>query len=384
VHPKLAGSLRKRREVLNGAPMDWATAETLAFGSLVLEGTPVRLSGQDSGRGTFSQRHLELYDSETGDRFIPLRHLAPNQARFDVFDSSLSEYAVMGFEFGYSVADPLTLVLWEAQFGDFANGAQILIDQFISSAESKWGQPSGLVLLLPHGYEGQGPEHSSARIERFLQLCAENNMQVVNASTPAQYFHVLRRQMHGGSDRRGVRKPLIIFTPKRMLRHPRAVSMLDELMAGTFHEILDDTAGLNPARVTRLLMCTGQVYYDLLAAREERKIEHVAIARLEQMYPFPSSGVQAILSRYPSLAEVVWVQEEPRNMGAWRFVQEQMEPILEPYRRVLRYIGRPESASTSSGSLKRHQEEQAELVESSFAAEIKSPVRKRRTARRKR
>jgi multifunctional 2-oxoglutarate metabolism enzyme len=384
VHPKLAGSLGKRREVLNGAPMDWATAETLAFGSLVLEGTPVRLSGQDSGRGTFSQRHLELYDSETGDRYIPLRHLSPNQARFDVFDSSLSEYAVMGFEFGYSVADPLTLVLWEAQFGDFANGAQILIDQFISSAESKWGQPSGLVLLLPHGYEGQGPEHSSARIERFLQLCAENNMQVVNASTPAQYFHVLRRQMHGGADRRGVRKPLIIFTPKRMLRHPRAVSMLDELMAGTFHEILDDTAGLDPARVTRLLICTGQVYYDLAASREERKIEHVAIARLEQMYPFPWSGVQAILSRYPALAEVVWVQEEPRNMGAWRFVQEQMEPVLEPYRRVLRYIGRPESASTSSGSLKRHQEEQADLVESSFAAEIKSPVRRRRNARRKR
>jgi 2-oxoglutarate decarboxylase len=384
VHPKLAGSLKKRREILHGAPMDWATAETLAFGSLVLEGTPVRLSGQDSGRGTFSQRHLELYDSETGDRFIPLRHLAPNQAHFDVYDSSLSEYAVMGFEFGYSLADPLTLVLWEAQFGDFANGAQILIDNFIASAESKWGQPSGLVLLLPHGYEGQGPEHSSARIERFLQLCAENNMQVVNASTPAQYFHVLRRQMHGGPDRRGVRKPLIIFTPKRMLRNARATSTLEELMAGTFHEILDDAAGLNPARVTRLLLCTGQVYYDLAAAREERKIEHVAIARLEQMYPFPSSGVEAILSRYPALAEVVWVQEEPRNMGAWRFVQEQMEPILEPIRRVLRYIGRLESASTSAGSLKRHQQEQAELVEGAFAAEIKSPVGKRRMARRKR
>jgi 2-oxoglutarate dehydrogenase E1 component len=290
----------------------------------------------------------------------------------------------MGFEFGYSVADPLTLVLWEAQFGDFANGAQILIDQFISSAESKWGQPSGLVLLLPHGYEGQGPEHSSARIERFLQLCAENNMQVVNASTPAQYFHVLRRQMHGGPDRRGVRKPLIIFTPKRMLRHPRAVSTLDELMAGSFHEIMDDTIGLDPARVTRVLMCSGQVYYDLLAAREERKIEHVAITRLEQMYPFPASGVQVILARYPAPAEVVWVQEEPRNMGAWRFVQGEMQSILEPSRRVLRYIGRPESASTSSGSLKRHQEEQAELVESAFAAEIQSPVRKRRMARRKR
>ena len=384
VHPKLAGSLRKRHEVLNGAPMDWATAETLAFGSLVLEGTPVRLSGQDSGRGTFSQRHLELYDSETGDRYIPLRHLSPNQARFDVFDSSLSEYAVMGFEFGYSVADPLTLVLWEAQFGDFANGAQILIDQFISSAESKWGQPSGLVLLLPHGYEGQGPEHSSARIERFLQLCAENNLQVVNASTPAQYFHVLRRQMHGGPDRRGVRKPLIIFTPKRMLRHPRAVSTLDELMTGTFHEILDEKAALNAARVTRVLMCSGQVYYDLLAAREERKIEHVAIARLEQMYPFPASGVHVILARYPASSEVVWVQEEPRNMGAWRFVQEQMQSILEPSGRVLRYIGRLESASTSSGSLKRHQQEQADLVEGAFAAEIKSPIGRRRTGRRKR
>jgi len=385
VHPKLAGTLGKRREILNGAPMDWATAETLAFGSLVLEGTPVRLSGQDSGRGTFSQRHLELYDSETGDRYIPLRHLSAEQARFDVFDSSLSEYAVMGFEFGYSLADPLTLVLWEAQFGDFANGAQILIDNFIASAESKWGQPSGLVLLLPHGYEGQGPEHSSARIERFLQLCAENNMQVVNASTPAQYFHVLRRQMHGGPDRRGVRKPLIIFTPKRMLRHPRATSLLDELMTGTFHEILDDPAKLDPAVATRLLMCSGQVYYDLLAAREERKVGHVAIVRLEQIYPFPSSGVEAILNRYPALAEVVWVQEEPRNMGAWRFVQEQMQPILEPYRRVLRYVGRAESASTSAGSLKRHQEEQADLVESAFAAEIRSTaVGRRRNARRKR
>ena len=384
VHPKLAVSLRKRREVLNGAPMDWATAETLAFGSLVLEGTPVRLSGQDSGRGTFSQRHLELYDSENGERYIPLRHLAPDQARFDVFDSSLSEYAVMGFEFGYSLADPLTLVLWEAQFGDFANGAQILIDNFIASAESKWGQPSGLVLLLPHGYEGQGPEHSSARIERFLQLCAENNMQVVNASTPAQYFHVLRRQMHGGGDRRGVRKPLIIFTPKRMLRSPRAVSTLDELMQGTFHEILDDGAAVDRARATRLLLCSGQVYYDLLAAREERKIEHVAIGRLEQIYPFPASGVQAVLDRYPQLAEVVWVQEEPRNMGAWRFVEEQMQSILDPARRTLRYVGRAESASTSAGSLKRHQQEQAELVDAAFAAEIRNSIGRRRLTKRKR
>jgi 2-oxoglutarate dehydrogenase E1 component len=383
VHPKLAGSLRKRREILSGAPMDWATAESLAFGSLVLEGTPVRLAGQDSGRGTFSQRHLELYDTETGSRYVPLRHLAPDQARFDVFDSSLSEYAVMGFEFGYSVADPLTLVMWEAQFGDFANGAQILIDQFISSAESKWGQPSGLVLLLPHGYEGQGPEHSSARIERFLQLCAENNMQVVNASTPAQYFHVLRRQMHGGADRRGVRKPLIIFTPKRMLRHHRAVSTLNDLMTGAFHEIIDDR-GIDTARASRILMCSGQVYYDLLAAREERKIENIAIVRLEQMYPFPASGVHVILGRAATSAEVVWVQEEPRNMGAWRFVEEQMRAILAPSGRQIRYIGRAESASPSTGALKRHQQEQAELVDAAFAAEIRTAVARRRPPRRKR
>ena len=227
LHPKLRGFVEKRRDVVaKGGPIDWAFGEALAFGTLVLEGTPVRLSGQDSGRGTFSQRHLAFYDSETGKRYVPLQHIAPEQGRFDVLDSSLSEYAVLGFEFGYSVADPLTLVIWEAQFGDFANGAQIMIDQFISCCEQKWGQPSGLVMLLPHGFEGQGPEHSSARIERYLTLCAENNMQVCNCTTPAQYFHLLRRQMYGGRDRRGTRKPLIIFTPKSLLRHPRAVSTL--------------------------------------------------------------------------------------------------------------------------------------------------------------
>jgi 2-oxoglutarate dehydrogenase E1 component len=370
VHPKLEGFLKKRRDLLNGAPIDWATAETLAFGGLVLEGTPVRLSGQDSGRGTFSQRHLELYDSETGRRYVPLQHLADRQARFDVFDSSLSEYAVMGFEFGYSVADPLTLVLWEAQFGDFANGAQILIDQFVASAESKWGQPSGLVLLLPHGYEGQGPEHSSARIERFLQLCAEDNIQVVNASTPAQYFHVLRRQMHGGRDRRGMRKPLILFTPKRMLRHPRAVSTIDDLIGGEFRAVLDDPTGIEFTRVTRVLMCSGQVYYDLMSAREERKPSGVGIVRLEQMYPFPADEVRDILARYPETAEIVWAQEEPRNMGAWRFVQEQIEPILEPSSRAIRYAGRAPSASPATGSLKRHQQEVAEILEAAFSANI--------------
>ena len=364
--------------------MDWALGEALAFGSLVLEGTPVRLSGQDSSRGTFSQRHLDYVDTEAGDHYIPMQHLSPSQARFDVFDSSLSEYAVMGFEFGYSVADPLTLVLWEAQFGDFANGAQILIDQFVASAESKWGQPSGLVLLLPHGYEGQGPEHSSARIERFLQLCAENNIQVVNATTPAQYFHLLRHQMYGGPEGRGLRKPLIVFTPKRMLRHPRAVSTIQDLMTGRFQEILPDTDAWDAGRVKRVLLCSGQIYYDLLAAREQKKVDNIALVRLEQIYPFPAQGLRDMLARYPVTAEVVWVQEEPRNMGAWRFVQEQVQPMLDAGKRTLRYVGRPESASPSAGSLKCHQEEQAEIVETAFAAEIKAPEPKKRTTRRKR
>jgi len=366
LHPKLEGFIKKRREALHGTPIDWAFGEALAFGSLVLEGTPVRLSGQDSGRGTFSQRHLEFYDSENGELYVPLSHLSPDQARFDVIDSSLSEYAVMGFEFGYSVADPLTLVLWEAQFGDFANGAQIMIDQFIASAETKWGQPSGLVLLLPHGYEGQGPEHSSARIERFLQLAAEGNIQVANCSTPAQYFHLLRRQMNGGPDRRGIRKPLIVFTPKRMLRHPRSVSTLEDFTSGAFQEVVPDAAKLDSSGVRRILICSGQVYYDLVAAREERKIDNIAIVRLEQVYPFPCDLLKDVLLRYPMMAEVSWVQEEPKNMGAWRFVQEQLQPVLDANRRVLRYIGRAESASPSAGSLKRHQQEQAELVDESL------------------
>lgn len=378
LHPKLKGFVDKRKEVLNGTSMDWATGEALAFGSLVLEGTPVRLSGQDSGRGTFSQRHLEFSDYESGKSYIPMQHLSAQQAKFDVIDSSLSEYAVMGFEFGFSVADPWTLVLWEAQFGDFANGAQILIDQFIASAETKWSQPSGLVLLLPHGFEGQGPEHSSARMERFLQLCGENNMQIVNASTPAQYFHLLRRQMNGGPDRRGVRKPLIVFTPKRMLRDPRAVSTLEEVTSGRFHEVLPDTSGLDAGRVTRVLFCCGQLYYDLAAARKDRK--DVAICRMEQLYPFAFDQVKALLAQYPSANEVVWVQEEPRNMGAWRSVQENFLTVLEGSKRVLRYVGRAEAASPAAGSLKRHQQEQAELVENAFAVEIKKPMGRRRKA----
>jgi len=368
LHPKLRGFIERRREAIDrGGPIDWAFGEALAFGTLALEGTPVRLSGQDSGRGTFSQRHLVFWDSENAHKYTPLQHVSPDQARFEVFDSSLSEYAVLGFEFGYSVADPLTLVLWEAQFGDFANGAQILIDQFISSAESKWGQPSGLVLLLPHGFEGQGPEHSSARIERFLVLCAGNNMQAANCTTPAQYFHLLRHQMYGGADRRGMRKPLVIFTPKSLLRHPKAVSTVAELTSGGFREVLPDTAAIDPEQVTRVVFCSGKIYYDLLAARELRRANHVALVRIEQLYPFAESDVNDALLRYPLTTEVVWAQEEPRNMGPWRFMQEQLQPLLAPTARVLRYVGRPESASPATGSGRRHQEEQAAITDEAMS-----------------
>jgi 2-oxoglutarate dehydrogenase E1 component len=368
LHPKLRNFIERRREVIGkGGPIDWAFGEALAFGTLALEGTPVRLSGQDSGRGTFSQRHLVFWDSENAHKYTPLQHVSPDQARFEVFDSSLSEYAVLGFEFGYSVADPLTLVLWEAQFGDFANGAQILIDQFISSAESKWGQPSGLVLLLPHGFEGQGPEHSSARIERFLVLCAGNNMQAVNCTTPAQYFHLLRRQMYGGTDRRGMRKPLVVFTPKSLLRHPKAVSTVAELTSGGFREVLPDSIAIDPEQVTRVVFCSGKIYYDLLAARESRQANHVALVRIEQLYPFAESDANDVLMRYPLSTEVVWAQEEPRNMGPWRFMQEQIQPLLAPTSRVLRYVGRAESASPATGSGRRHQEEQAAITDEAMS-----------------
>jgi 2-oxoglutarate dehydrogenase E1 component len=368
LHPKLRGLVERRRlAVEKNGPLDWALGEALAFGTLVLDGTPVRLSGQDSSRGTFSQRHLAFHDSETGLRYIPLQHVSPDQARFDVFDSSLSEFAVMGFEFGYSVADPLSLVIWEAQFGDFANGAQIMIDQFLAAAEAKWAQPSGLVLLLPHGYEGQGPEHSSARVERFLTLCAGNNMQVANCTTPAQYFHLLRRQMFGGDDRRGVRKPLIIFTPKSLLRHPRAVSTAEELTVGGFREVIGETAPLEAARVSRVILCSGKIYYELVAAREQAEAGHVAIVRVEQLYPFPQLQIKESLAAYPDHAEVVWVQEEPRNMGAWRFVEERIGPMLNATGRELAYIGRPESASPATGLGHRHQQQEAEIVSDALA-----------------
>lgn len=383
LHPKLKSLVDRRREALNGGPIDWGFAEMLAFGTLVREGTPVRLSGQDSTRGTFTQRHLEFYDYESGVGYIPLQHLSPNQAKFEAVDSSLSEYAVMGFEFGYSVGDPLTLTLWEAQFGDFVNGAQIVIDQFIVSAESKWNQPSGLVLLLPHGYEGQGPEHSSARIERFLQLCAENNIQVANCTTPAQYFHLLRRQMHGGADRRGVRKPLVIFTPKFLLRYPKAASRLDELTTGSFQEVIGDANVVGPS-TNRILLCTGKVYYDLLTGREDRHVNNVAIIRLEQLYPFPQQRIADILMRYPESTEVVWVQEEPENMGAWRHVERAIAPLLRESRRKIRYVGRAASASPAVGAHKVHLEQQAALVEESFATTAPLVRKTRRLVRKKR
>ena len=367
LHPKLTRFVEKHREALRGGHIDWALAEVLAFGSLVLEGTPVRLSGEDSARGTFSQRHLEYHDAENGRVYVPLQHLAPTQARFEVYNSPLSEFAVMGFEFGYSVADPLTLVLWEGQFGDFANGAQVVIDQFIASAESKWGQPSGLVLLLPHGQEGQGPEHSSARLERYLQLCAENNVRVANCTTPAQYFHLLRRQMHGGPDRRGLRKPLIVMTPKSLLRHQKVVSTVDAFTRGVFQPVLADGFAADVTQVRKILVCSGKIYYDLLAAREDRQASDTVLVRLEQLYPFPETEFADLLARYPAAGEVVWVQEEPRNMGAWAFVRGWIQPTIQAQHRQIGYAGRPESASTAPGSLKRHQQEQAELIAQAFA-----------------
>ncbi|MBI2689073.1 MAG: multifunctional oxoglutarate decarboxylase/oxoglutarate dehydrogenase thiamine pyrophosphate-binding subunit/dihydrolipoyllysine-residue succinyltransferase subunit [Acidobacteria bacterium] len=383
VHPKLKKFLDTRLQILEGGAIDWAAAEALAFGSLALDGTPVRLSGQDCGRGTFSQRHLVFHDSETGEPYIPMQHLAPNQAKFEVWDSSLSEYAVMGFEFGYSVADPLCLVMWEGQFGDFANGAQIMIDQFISCSYSKWGQPSGLVLLLPHGQEGQGPEHSSARLERFLTLCAENNMQVVNPTTAAQYFHLLRRQMHGGEDRRGTRRPLIVMTPKGLLRSPKASSTLSELTSGGFREIIGDANLMAADEIRRVLLTSGKIYYELADQREKLAANNVAIVRVEQYYPFPKAELQDVLMRYPVTAEVCWVQEEPRNMGAWRFVQEQIQPILDSTRRSVRYIGRAESASPAPGSLKRHQAEQADILEEALSSDSTPRAKTRLVVRRK-
>jgi 2-oxoglutarate dehydrogenase E1 component len=355
VNPKLARVLAARvQAVAERAPVDWATAEMLAFGSLLWEDTPVRLSGQDSRRGTFSQRHAVLVDMKTGERWVSLNHLKDDQPEFCVYDSLLSEAAVLGFDYGYSLDEPHMLIMWEAQFGDFANGAQVIIDQFIAPAESKWGRASGLVLLLPHGYEGQGPEHSSARLERFLQLCAEENIQVAVPTTPAQYFHLLRRQV-----RREFRKPLVLMTPKSLLRHKQAVSPVHELEVGHSHDVLDDPT--SPERARRILLCSGKVYYDLIARRAEKGSgRDVAVVRIEQLYPWPADELRTVLHRYRSAREWVWVQEESQNMGAWTFVSPRLQELLGI---SIPYVGRDASASPATGSKAVHDKEQAEIVE---------------------
>jgi 2-oxoglutarate dehydrogenase E1 component len=362
VNPKLGRQLERRSESLQkGNGIDWAHAEALAYASLVADGIPIRLSGQDSARGTFSQRHLTLRDVETGEKHTPLQTLEEGRAPFEVYNSPLSEAGVLGFEYGYSTATPRSLVLWEAQFGDFVNAAQVLIDQFLSAGRAKWGQESRLVLLLPHGYEGQGPEHSSARLERFLQLAAEDNIRVANCTTPAQYFHLLRRQAMLEEIR-----PLVVFTPKSLLRHPRAVSRLADLARGSFHMVLDDErAAAEAGAVRRLSLCSGKVYYDLVGGEEREASPDVAVVRVEQLYPFPDEQFRELLARYDQATELVWVQEEPANMGAWTY----MRPLLEELagdRLTVRYAGRPERASPAEGYKKAHDHQQARIVRETF------------------
>ena len=376
VHKTISRFLEGRRKMIEtGQDLDWAMGEALAFGTLVDEGSRVRLSGQDCERGTFSQRHSVLIDQETEARYVPLNNVSEGQARYEVINSMLSEEAVLGFEYGYSLTEPNALTLWEAQFGDFANGAQVLFDQFISSGERKWLRMSGLVCLLPHGYEGQGPEHSSARLERFLQMCAEDNMQVANCTTPANYFHALRRQL-----KRDIRKPLILMTPKSLLRHKRAVSRLDELATGTsFHRLLWDDAEqghdektklVKDDKIRRVVLCTGKVYYDLYEEREKRGIDDVYLLRVEQLYPFPLKALVGELSRFKK-ADIVWCQEEPKNMGSWTFVEPYLEWVLGQTggkTKRTRYVGRPASAATATGLMSKHLAQLKAFLDEAFAA----------------
>jgi len=362
VHPKLKKFLEKRRDLADGLnEVDWAFAETLAFGSLLLENTPVRLSGQDSVRGTFSQRHLALTDIDSGQEYIPLNHISREQAAIEALDSLLSEAAVLGFEYGYSTADPLALVIWEAQFGDFANGAQVIIDNFIVASYEKWNLPNSIVMLLPHGYEGQGPEHSSARLERFLILCAEDNMQVCNVSTPAQYFHLLRRQI-----KHNIRKPLVIMTPKSLLRHPEAKSTKEQFLSGYFKEVIDDRTIKEKNSIRKLILTSGKVYYELNKYRRDNNITDAAIVRIEQFYPFNSDLVRETIHSYSNAKKVVWVQEEPKNMGAWNFLWHRLQENSLPDQKLF-YAGRPESASPAVGSAKISNQQQEELIQTAFS-----------------
>ncbi|CAN5127467.1 2-oxoglutarate dehydrogenase E1 component [soil metagenome] len=380
MHKTLKRVIEARRESLDTGNIDWATAESLAFASLLDEGFPVRLSGQDSVRGTFSQRHSGIIDQTTEERYVPLNNIREGQSNFEVIDSALSEEAVLGFEYGYSLSDPNTLVMWEGQFGDFVNGAQVVIDQFISSGERKWLRMSGLTMLLPHGYEGQGPEHSSARLERFLQQCAEDNMQVANCTTPANYFHILRRQMQ-----RPFRKPLILMTPKSLLRHKKAVSSIKDMAEGSsFHRVLHDDAQTRPEvsgikikadkDIRRVVLCSGKVYYDLLDAREKKvaagaPCDDIYLLRLEQFYPWPMKSISTELARFPN-AELVWCQEEPKNMGGWTFVDPWLELTLDKLKvksKRARYVGRPASASTAAGQMSRHLKELQTFTDEALA-----------------
>jgi 2-oxoglutarate dehydrogenase E1 component len=357
LHPRVLAIMQAREKMVNGdLALDWGCAENLAYASLVQEGYPIRLTGQDSGRGTFFHRHAVLHDQATGRSYVPLQHLASNQPKFTVTDSVLSEEAVMGFEYGYSTTEPRCLTIWEGQFGDFCNGAQVIIDQFISSGEAKWGRVSGITLFLPHGYEGQGPEHSSARLERFLQLCAEFNMQVCVPSTPAQMFHMLRRQML-----RALRKPLIIMTPKSLLRHPLSVSRLEELSGSGFQNVIDEIDDIKPSAVTRVVLCSGKVYFDLLKARREAKSESVAIVRIEQLYPFPSDEYEAILRKYSNAREIIWCQEEPQNQGSWYQIRHRLQAKLGDKHELL-YAGRAGAAAPATGIAALHEQQQKNLV----------------------
>jgi 2-oxoglutarate dehydrogenase E1 component len=377
VHRTIKRFLDNRRKMIEtGEGIDWSMGEALAFGSLLKENFKVRLSGQDVERGTFSQRHSVLYDQVTEKRYTSLNHLNGEQATYEVINSMLSEEAVLGFEYGYSLSEPNALTLWEAQFGDFANGAQVVFDQFISSGERKWLRMSGLVCLLPHGYEGQGPEHSSARLERWLQMCAEDNMQVANCTTPANYFHILRRQMH-----RTFRKPLILMTPKSLLRHKRAVSRLDEFAEGsTFHRLLYDDAEMLDGQATklatddnirRIVACSGKVYFDLYDEREKRGVDDVYLLRVEQLYPFPLKAMSELLGRFPS-AEIVWCQEEPQNMGSWTFVEPRLHAVVDMGKtgsaRPIRYAGRSAAAATATGLMSKHMQQRDNFLEEALGA----------------
>ncbi len=361
-HPKIKSLLKRREEMSSGTrPLDWGSAEAAAFATLVYEGVRVRITGQDVARGTFAHRNAVLYDSQDGRTHTPLAHVSPTQAPVEIYNSPLSEAGVMSFEWGYSLDYPDALVIWEAQFGDFCNAAQVIIDQFISSAEDKWKRLSGLVLLLPHGFEGQGPEHSSARLERFLMLAAEDNLQVAQVTTPAQYFHLLRRQVL-----RPWRKPLVVFTPKSLLRHPLATSSLEDLSNDRFHRVLADPVELEPSEVKRVLLCSGKVYYELMQHRKELERKDIAIVRLEQLYPFPKKALAQVLERYPARTRVTWVQEEPENMGAWPFLRLRFgERLFGQYPLV--GVSREESASPATGSASSHRIEQRELIDRAFA-----------------